>query len=154
MRYFIIATLTVLFFSIIPEQTSSGFCFFYHFLHVNVFHLAANALSIWFIYRRWDTVELVLSFLIATGAYFTAMTPILGFSNIIYATIGLRTPPLVSPWWRLASTKIFLATTLLMFLLPNVSAVTHVVSFMTGASMAAFGRWAKGIIHDSSRYMD
>ena len=68
----------------------------YHLFHANIFHLAANLLSVWFIFRvmpyRSDVQnakDLAFGFIIATLAYFVAMRPVVGISNIIYAVIAL-----------------------------------------------------------------
>lgn len=153
MRIAIITVLTIIFIITgAPEQACHPAL--HHFMHGNVFHLAVNCLSVWFIFRRWKVTEIATAYAIATASWFTAPIPAIGFSNIIFATIGLRTPSLSSTWWRRSETIIFLSVTLLMFLLPNVSAVTHVVSFMAGTFVAMATRWIKGNWNDCKRYMD
>lgn len=153
MRYAIIIVLSLVFLFIeIPDMTGVSAAFMHHFFHGNLFHLAVNAFSIWYIYKRWDTQELIVAYLIATASFFVAPVMPIGFSNFIYATIGLRTPPLSSAWWKNPNTIIFLAVTFIMLLLPNVSAVTHIFSFVAGVLCAACKRWIKQITNDSSRY--
>lgn len=149
MRYVIIMLLASAYFN---TGTPCVNAYTHHFLHGNLMHLAANALSIWYVYRRWNVKEMVLSYIIATASFFISPVTPIGFSNIIFATIGLRTPPLSSPWWRYPSTIIFLAVTAVMFFMPNVSAVTHVFSFAAGALYAALDRWFKQTLNDSRRF--
>jgi membrane associated rhomboid family serine protease len=152
MRYAIIIILTLAYFILgIPSEEEVS-ALLHHFYHANLLHLGANAFSIWFIYKRWRLRELAEAYLIATASFFIAPVVPVGFSNFIYATIGLRTPPLSSSWWKNPNTIIFLAVTLMMFLLPGISAATHVFSFAAGALYAALKRWINQTINDSSRY--
>ena len=78
----------------------------YHLFHANIFHLAANLLSVWLIFRRgvrygWQTI--LLAYVIAVA------------------------------------------------FLPNVSGITHIVSFMLGCACAAFKRILNGIASDYRR---
>ena len=127
----------------------------YSFFHANWWHLAVNALAIWTIYRRpcKPCTDLLFSFLIAVAVYPLSLLPVIGFSNILYAQLGLRTPPLSSPWWRQAPVLTFLGVTLLMAFLPRVSATTHVAAFLLGMAVAAARRYYKTLLRDAGRYL-
>lgn len=123
----------------------------YHFFHANIFHLAANCVSIWYLFKvkkgrsdRRMLVELLLAFCIASLTYFISMRPVVGISNILFAVIGLRTPPLGHPWWRSPGTLIFFSITLLMLFLPQLAALTHIASWVLGAVLAALLRKIRG----------
>ena len=121
---------------------------------MDMLHLAVNCLSVWFVFRRWSVREMVAAYVIATAAFFCSPAASIGFSNIIFATIGLRTPPFSSSWWRHPNTMTFFAVTLVMFLLPNVSALTHVVSLGLGVVVAMAGRTIRQTVNDSRRYTE
>ena len=126
----------------------------HHFFHANIFHLAANLLSVWVIFAkgtRYRLSSFVKAYVIATAAWFVSGVPSIGMSNMIFALIGLRTPPLDHQWWRQSSVKVFLAVTVVMAFVPNVSALTHVVSFVSGCIMAALSRTFNRISSDYSR---
>jgi len=124
-----------------------------HFFHANIFHLLANALSVSVMFRRWKAWQLVISFVIAVLSVAVYPSAVIGFSNVIYAMIGLKTPSFDSKWWRLPSTKIFLVVTAAMLLFPNVSAITHIKSFVLGLLVAVSVRWFNIIRNDSARYI-
>ena len=119
----------------------------YHWFHANIFHLAANCLSIWFVFKvtpyrseKTNVRNFFTAFIIATLTWFTATRPVVGVSNILFATLGLRTPSFRHPWWRHPGTLIFFAITLLTLLVPQFSAVTHIISFICGVAIAAVKR--------------
>lgn len=130
----------------------------YHLFHANIFHLAANLLSVWFIFRVMpyrneaaNAKDLAFGFIIATLAYFVATRPVVGISNIIYAVIGLRTPSLSHRWWRQQTTIAFLVLTVAMLLVPRLSALTHIVSFIAGTLVAMGRRKIKSLDNDYRR---
>jgi membrane associated rhomboid family serine protease len=126
----------------------------HHFFHANIFHLAVNCLSIWSLFRkgyRYNPAPLVWAFLIGSSSWFFTSADPVGFSNIIFALVGLRTPSLKSDWWKQPSIILFLVITGLMALLPQVSAVTHIVSFALGCIVAGASRIANSISRDFSR---
>lgn len=125
----------------------------HHFLHGNILHLLVNALAIWQIYKRWSAKEMALAWGIASVSYLAATIPAIGFSNIIFATIGLRTPSFKSLWWKQPTTLAFLVVSALMCFLPNVSAVTHIVSFCMGVCHAMLTRWFRRVSNDAERYI-
>ena len=128
--------------------------FLHHFFHVNIFHLAVNSLSLWMMWRRAPSIDWHLvftAFILASLSWFASSADVAGASNFIFAALGLRTPELTSRWWRQASVITFLAVTILMAALPQVSAVTHIVSFVSGCICAAVFRTLKQIGDDVRR---
>lgn len=130
----------------------------YHFFHANIFHLLANCMSIWFVFsvtpnrtEKDNCRNFLTAYLIATLTLITATRPVVGVSNIIFAVIGLRSPELSHPWWKRRSTITFLGLTVLMLLVPRLSAITHITSFMCGVLAAYLSRWFKSIGNDYRR---
>lgn len=126
----------------------------HHFFHANIFHLAVNCLSIWTLFRRgvrYDIWPLAAAYIIGTASWFCTSVDVVGFSNIIFALIGLRTPSIKSAWWKQSSVIAFLAITALMALLPQVSAVTHIVSFIFGCLASGAYRIICSLNRDYSR---
>lgn len=126
----------------------------HHFFHANIFHLAVNCLSVWTLFRkdmRYGMTQPVLAYLIGTASWFFTSSDVVGFSNVIFALIGLRTPALGHFWWKQPAVILFLAITALMALLPQVSAVTHIVSFVLGCIVAGAYRVVNNISRDYSR---
>lgn len=115
----------------------------YHFYHANIFHLAVNGLALWAIFsplRKDNTYCLIIGYVIATLAYPLSVKPCIGLSNIIYAVIGLRTPPFSDRWWRSMAAIVFFSVTLAMLLVPSIAGVTHVVSLAAGIAAANIKR--------------
>ena len=129
----------------------------YSFFHASLWHLAVNSLATWTLYRNASFCkackELLVAFLIAVAVYPLSFRPVIGFSNVLYATIGMRTPPLSSPWWRKSPVIVFLAVTVAMFFIPRFSATTHVAAFALGIGYAYLRRFHKSIMNDAGRYL-
>lgn len=130
----------------------------YHWFHANIWHLLANCLSIWLLIRatRFRTQKKVLSqfaiaFLVASLMYFTATKPVVGFSNILFAIVGLRTPSFHHPWWRKPETVTFFAVTFLLLLVPQFSSLTHITSLLCGIGIAAISRTIHSLRRDVTR---
>lgn len=126
----------------------------HHFFHANIFHLAVNCLSVWTLFHkdiRYSMTPLVLAYIIGTASWFCTSADVVGFSNIIFALIGLRTPSLSHSWWKQSTVILFLAITALMALLPQVSAVTHIVSFALGCIVAGAYRVVNNLSRDFRR---
>ena len=126
----------------------------HHFFHANIFHLAVNCLSIWSLFRkgyRYSIAPLLWAFLIGSASWFCTSDDVVGFSNIIFALIGLRSPSLSNAWWKQPSVILFLAITALMAFLPQVSAITHIVSFVLGCIVAGASRIVNSISSDFRR---
>lgn len=130
----------------------------YHVFHANIFHLAANILSIWFVFMvtpvrsdKTNISQLVAAYVIATLTFFIATRPVVGVSNILFAVLGLRTPAFNHPWWRSQNTLVFFAITLGMLALPQFAAVTHIVSFICGTILAVVRRCFNSLEDDYRR---
>lgn len=127
--------------------------FLHHFFHGNIFHLCANIFCIVFSFRYAKPWHLIPTYFIASVSILASSMPVVGFSNMIYAMIGLRSPSFTSKWWRQPGTIMFLVITAAMFLFRNVSAITHIISFVGGVMMSVSLRWLQKIQHDSARYI-
>lgn len=126
----------------------------HHFFHANIFHLAVNCLSLWTLFRpgrRYGISQIVFAYLIGSASWFFTSADVVGFSNVLFALIGLRTPSLKDAWWRRSSVVVFLAVTALMAFLPQVSVVTHIVSFVFGCIVAGILRVIQRIRNDFRR---
>ena len=164
MRYVIAAILCAVFFvgdkSFLADPAASCWvkAFTYHFFHANIFHLLANLLSIWFMFKAYPARtnkkmlgQLLIAFCIATLTYGISPRPVIGVSNILFAVIGLRSPAFNHPWWKSQSTLIFFGVTAFMLLFPQFAAITHIVSFLCGAAIAALVRKVKELDYDLTR---
>ena len=126
----------------------------HHFFHANIFHLAVNSFSIWNLFRqgvRYNLTPLVIAYVIATASWFCTSADAIGFSNIIFALVGLRTPSFKSSWWKGSTVITFLTINALMLLLPQVSAITHLISFALGCMAAGAQRIINNISRDYRR---
>ena len=126
----------------------------YHIFHVNVFHLAANLLSIWLIFakgRQYGWSNILIAYVIATTSWYCSSIPIAGISNMIFAMLGLRTPSLRDRWWRTSAVLTFLAVTAGLAFVPKISTGTHLMSFALGTIWASVQRFIKHIGSDYSR---
>lgn len=158
MMWFISAVLLIVYF--IPcandwlfQQGSVVQMFLYHFFHGNLFHLLANGLSLYVILPRTKKWQIVAAYIIACIVALPISQPMLGFSNVIYALIGVKTPSFDSYWWRHSGTIIFFAITLLMLFLPNVSGISHILSFVVGVAVSVIYRFFVRINTDAARYV-
>ena len=107
----------------------------YSFFHANWWHLAVNGIAIWTIFdpkRRFKQYQLFTGFAIAVLVYPLSFRPVIGFSNVLYAVLGLRTPSVRSSWWRQPAVIVFLAVTVALVFVPRFSATTHIAAFLLG----------------------
>ena len=126
----------------------------YSFFHANWWHLAVNSIAIWTIYKSCKPCrDLFFPFLIAVLVYPLSFRPVIGFSNILYATLGARTPSLFSPWWKQPSVIVFLVVTVALVFVPRFSATTHIAAFLLGMLVSAIGRFRNSLIRDVGRYL-
>lgn len=128
----------------------------YSFFHASIWHLAANLVAVWSVYtprRKGMGRELALSFLIAVVVYPLSFRPVIGFSNILYATLGQRTPTLSSKWWRKSEVIIFIAITFALLFVPRFSALTHIFSFLAGMLIASVRRGIGSLLKDARRFI-
>lgn len=128
----------------------------YSFFHANWWHLAVNCIAAWSIFvpaRKCSTGMLVAAFAIAVLVYPLSFRPVIGFSNILYAVLGLRTPSLSSSWWKQWSVLLFIAVTVAMVFIPQFSATTHIASFAAGVFCASVSRSFNELTKDARRYL-
>lgn len=125
----------------------------HHFFHANIFHLAVNCFSIYALCKgRGVTLGMLfLAYICATLSWFCSSADPVGASNIIFALLGLYTPAFDHSWWRSPNTIIFFITNMAMAFLPQVSAVTHLVSFGLGCVCAVAIRTVNHLVHDFRR---
>lgn len=162
MRYALIAVLALIFllagrpdFLAAPDACFWTKAIAHHWFHANIFHLAANCLSAWFVFKvtpyrseRTNIRNFLTATIVATLSYAAALRPVVGISNILFAVLGLRTPSFKHPWWKNPGTIVFFAITLLMLAFPQFSATTHIVSFLCGTAIAAVKRKLNSLKHD------
>lgn len=157
LRYIVVAALAVCYFIPKPDCLYSmqfPAHLLHHFFHANVFHFAVNAIAVWAALdpRMKPTWwSLPTAFCIGSVSYFFASSPVIGFSNVLFAMAGMRTPSFRSRWWRTTNAKVFLASMLLMVFLPHFSAVTHFVSFSIGVLVAIVVRFNRELDYDTRR---
>ena len=141
-----------------PEWLHShwwGISLAHHFFHANIFHLAVNCMSLWLMFRnpaivlKWKTIA--AAYVLATLSWFASSADVVGASNFIFALIGLRTPSFRHAWWKQPSVRIFLLVTVAMGVIPQVSAVTHIVSFCLGCAAASVSRLINQTSNDIRR---
>ena len=129
----------------------------YSFFHANWLHLAVNCIAVWTVYdpkrKPRPCRDLIFPFLIAVLVYPLSFRPVIGFSNVIYAAIGMRTPPVRSRWWRQPSVLIFLAVTVALVFVPQFSATTHIAAFALGMAYASVHRFYLEATEDARRYL-
>lgn len=132
-----------------------GIALVHHYFHANIFHLAVNCLSLWLMFRnsssvlRWSTIA--TAYVLATISWFASSADVIGASNFIFALVGLRTPAFSHSWWKQPSVRFFLIVTVAMAAFPQVSAVTHLVSFSLGCLAASASRLIQRTSHDLNR---
>ena len=129
----------------------------YSFFHANWWHLAVNALALWTIYnpqRKCKACrDFILPYIIAVLVYPLSLRPVIGFSNVLYACLGLRTPSLRRSWWRQPAVILFIVLTALMVFIPRISATTHLAAFALGVMLAALHRTYLKVTEDARRYL-
>lgn len=126
----------------------------HHFFHANIFHLAVNCFSLWTLFRKdyvYRPPSIIVPFACATVSWFFSPADPVGISNFLFASLGCRTPSLKSSWWRQKNVIVFFATSLAMLAFPQVSAVTHIVSFLLGFACANLARHIKSLQDDIRR---
>lgn len=126
----------------------------YSFFHANWWHLAVNAVAAWSIFApSRNNKVLLVAFFIAVLVYPLSFRPVIGFSNVLYAVLGLRTPALSSPWWKHPAVITFLVITVAMVFIPSLSATTHIAAFLLGMAGASLRRLHQDLTRDCRRYL-
>lgn len=114
----------------------------YPLFHANLWHLVINCVAVWGMFApgRWNWRDVLAASLISFLVYPLSFRPVVGMSNLIYATIGLRTPAFSSRWWKSRNVIIFVAVTCAMAFIPQFSATTHIAAFVVGVIVSLFRR--------------
>lgn len=121
----------------------------HHFFHANILHLAVNCYATWVLVgRRFSVCELLIAWVLGSLSYIFASAPAVGFSNILFALMGMRTPSLRHSWWRSATTIVFLVVMVGYIFVPGVSAVTHIAAFAMGCAVSAVTRFFRQMESD------
>lgn len=127
----------------------------YSFFHANLFHLAVNCIAVWSVFapgRRNACGNLFLSYLVAVLVYPLSFRPVIGFSNILYCMLGLRVPPFSSSWWKTPNAIAFIIATVVMVVIPQLSATTHIAAFLCGMALSSIHRHYLRLTKDARRY--
>ena len=155
LRLILVTVVVMVFvFADIPERPGA---MVYHFFHVGLLHLAANCIAAWFAFppgRKDNLLVAVLSYVIATGAFFAALTPTVGLSGVLFATAGLRAPSLRSGWWRQPSSIAFLIAMVATLFVPKIAATVHLAAFLAGVLVGGALRLWKKTSSDYGRVAD
>lgn len=130
----------------------------YPFFHASWLHLAVNCIAVWTIFVKPRKCSAAISeLLFALSASFVvypiSALPVIGFSNALYAILGLRTPPLGSPWWRRWEVLLFLGVTISLLFFPQFSGVTHIAAFLLGMAGAYLKRFFLKVTSDARRFI-
>lgn len=147
----IIVLLVALYFAGVPGFISGSSLLMsalHHFFHANAVHLIVNCFVLYSIRKTLTINKLVAAWFIGSLSYIFALRPTIGFSDIIYALIGMSTPPLTSRWWRSPSTIIFLCATVAYLFVPSVSATTHIASLVIGVIASCVVRFRNKLNSD------
>lgn len=116
----------------------------YPFFHASWLHLIINSAAIWTMLgnKHKDTCYVLpIGYLVSILVYPLAVHPCVGISNLLYAVLGMRTPPLsCKAWWTNVNVIIFLAVTGTMCFIPSISGSTHVAAFVAGIGIAYINR--------------
>lgn len=156
-RYIIIVALVAFYVPDIPECLYTGewpAMLVHPFFHANVAHLALNCLAVWTVFdprTRPEWWYLPVGFAIAAGAYELTDYMMVGFSSVLFAVAGLRTPSFRSRWWRTWNCWVYIGTMLLMFLAPMFAASAHLICFSIGVAVSACVRFKRRLDYDTRR---
>lgn len=111
----------------------------YPLFHANLFHLTVNMLAVWSLYapqRRNKGLLLFVSWLISCLVWPLAPHPVVGVSNLLYASIGYLSPVMRPGYWRSPAVIIFYLMTFGMAFLPAVAGWSHIAALTTGISVS------------------
>ncbi len=116
----------------------------YPLFHANVFHLLCNSLALWTMFRghrQHALFELIVGYIISCIVFPLATRPVVGISNLLFAVIGMRTPPFsMTRYWKNPTIITFYAANVIALLIPGISAVTHLAALALGITVAHIGR--------------
>ena len=107
----------------------------YPLYHANIFHLTVNMIAVWALYAprfRNKGWLLLCSWLVSMAVWPLAPHPVVGISNLLYASVGFMTPVFRKGYWRQPAIIIFYLMTLGMVFLPGVAGWAHIASLAYG----------------------
>jgi len=113
----------------------------YPFFHANFFHLAVNMMAVWPLYapqRKNKGLLLLASWIISCLVWPLAPHPVVGISNLLYASIGCLSPVLRPGYWRSPAVIIFYILTFGMVFLPAVAGWSHIAALALGIIVSLF----------------
>lgn len=157
LRYMVIAALAGFFVCPIPDCLYTGeypALLVHPFYHANIFHLLLNCLAVWTVFdprTRPEWWYLPIGYIIASASYLVVDDILVGFSTVLFAMAGLRTPSFRSPWWRSWNAWAYIGTMILMFFLPWFAASAHLVCFGAGVAVASLVRFKRKLDYDTRR---
>lgn len=133
----------------------------YSFFHASWLHLAVNCLAVSLMFmpslmrsHKYNIyTELASGILIAMAVAPLSMRPPVGFSNVLYAVVGLRTPSFSHPWWRKRPVIFFFILTAVLIPFPQVAGLTHVAALAAGVLLAVLRRFYHSLTDDVRRYI-
>lgn len=139
------------------QQGSLAAAASYSFFHANLWHLCINSVAIWGLYARRKASkpvkDLAIAYVIAVLVSPLSALPPIGFSNVIYALIGLRTPAFSAPWWRRYPVWLFLGISAALIPFPQVSALAHLTAFAIAVGWASLRRFYLDLTADARKYL-
>lgn len=122
--YFLISVLVICY--ILGAKGDSPFT--YQFSHANIFHLAGNCLTLYYVYynRVFSSLKtLLICYAISVVAF---QTNSVGFSGVIFAMIGI----IYGSCMTLKNTVTISISLLMGFVLPHISGLLHLNCFFMG----------------------
>ena len=114
----------------------------HHFLHANIFHLAVNCLAVWTMFNtRWKDswMELLAGLFLGAVAYAIAGQDVVGFSNVLFAVLGIRY--FKYEWYKTSYACVLPIAIIISSVIPGISVLTHFFSFLGGVLVA----WSAGV---------
>lgn len=126
----------------------------HHIWHCNWFHLAINCISVWLIVSRQKGYSMLAeAWGIASISYIFAATPVVGFSNILFAMSGIQAANYGKAYWKQPATWSFFVVMIAMAFFPMFSTTTHLASFGIGYLFSLTKRTIKTILNDYERIL-
>lgn len=114
----------------------------YSFFHANIFHLLVNCIVAYRLFKTKSmrllprqVLEFFMAYIISVLVYRALGQPIVGFSVILYALIGLRSEPTLR-WWKRPQVYFFLVLSFGMLFIPQFAGASHLVAFFTGVTIS------------------
>lgn len=126
---------------------SSNNAFACQWMHVNVFHLAANCWALWSILRSrmMPSFYLLIVGVLFGWVGFLCTSDVMGFSGALYAMLGVQ--------WRYfhSWTNIIITASIFVLgiILPQLTAVAHIIPFALGLMFGYVFNFFKGYYYET-----